>query len=138
MQIIVDGYNVINSWEFFKKKSNLDLEEKRNKLIDILLEFQSLSETKIVIVFDGRSVSRKREYFLGLEIVYSSKKETADTVIEKMVKERDKSTKVWIVTSDRNLRLHTFGNGALSMYTKELEEKVNTIFKENNLNLLDR
>lgn len=134
MQIIVDGYNVIHSWEFFKKKNNLDLEEKRNKLINILLEFQSLSEVKIVIVFDGKLALRKREYFLGLEVVYSSKKETADTVIERMVREKSESNSIWVVTSDRNLRLHTFGNGALNISAKELEEKVYLTFRENNLN----
>lgn len=134
MQIIVDGYNVIYSWEFFKKKNNLDLEEKRNKLIDILLEFQSLSEAKIVIVFDGKLALRKREYFLGLEVIYSSKKETADTVIERMVKEKGKFNNVWVVTSDRNLRLHTFGNGALNIPAKKLEEKIYLVFRENNLN----
>lgn len=134
MQIIVDGYNVIHSWEFFKKKDDLDLEEKRNKLIDILLEFQSLSEAKIVVVFDGKLASRKKEYFLGLEIIYSSKRETADTVIERMVKERSKFNNVWVVTSDRNLRLHTFGNGALNISTKDLEKKIYLTFRENNLN----
>lgn len=138
MQIIVDGYNIIKSWNLFKKREYfLDLEEKRNKLINILVEFQSLSNAKIIIIFDGKLTSEKREYFLDLEVVYSSKKDAADTVIERMIRERDKSTEVWVVTSDKDLRLRTFNNGALNMHAKELEKKVSSVFRENNLKSLN-
>jgi predicted RNA-binding protein with PIN domain len=136
LNLVVDGYNIINSWKYFQKKI-LDLEEKRNKLIDILLQFQNLSGNKIVLVFDGKSNKLKKENFLGLEIIYTSNKESADTLIEKMVKESENASNIRVITSDRNLKLFTFGMGALNQSPKDFEREINTIFKINKINLLN-
>ena len=49
--IIVDGYNVLNSWEEVKKYKE-DFEFARFKLVDKLCDYASFKGVKIVVVFD--------------------------------------------------------------------------------------
>ena len=37
--LIVDGYNIINSWDEIKELSKTDLEHAREKLIDAIIEY---------------------------------------------------------------------------------------------------
>ena len=49
---IIDGYNVINSWTDLKEISKESLEAAREKLIDYLAEYASMTDEEVVIVFD--------------------------------------------------------------------------------------
>src|SRR5690554_5778758 len=101
--LFVDGYNVINSWERFKELKNINLEEPRNELIDILTEYKHYSGIEIILVFDAHLVkgnSGTKENYKGLEIVYTKENETADQYIEKKLDEIGRTKRVRVATSD--------------------------------------
>lgn len=49
----VDGYNIINSWPELNHIKENSLELAREKLIDEMAEYASLSNEKLVVVFDA-------------------------------------------------------------------------------------
>ena len=51
--LIVDGYNIINSWDELKELSKTDLEHAREKLIDAIIEYAEYTGRKCIIVFDA-------------------------------------------------------------------------------------
>lgn len=54
----IDGYNVINKWGELKELSKVNLADARDKLIEELAEYKSLSGEEIVIVFDAYNLDR--------------------------------------------------------------------------------
>lgn len=57
----IDGYNVINKWSELKELSKVNLADARDKLIEELAEYKSLSGEEIVIVFDAYNLDRIKE-----------------------------------------------------------------------------
>lgn len=101
--VLVDGYNVINSWIELKFLKDDSLEEARHKLVDMLLDYASFKEVNVVIVFDAHLVKgsiEKHENDRGIEIVYTKEGETADCYIERTVVELSKRNTVGVVTLD--------------------------------------
>ncbi len=54
--LIIDGYNIINSWDDIFDLDTLSLEESRIKLLDILSDYQGYSGSRMVVVFDAYKV----------------------------------------------------------------------------------
>src|SRR5699024_9325932 len=95
--LFVDGYNIINSWDDLKELSEIALDTARNQLVDIMAEYQSYTETKVIVVFDAHMVKKnsgKREYVKGVEVVYTKENETADHYIEKTLDDIGRSKTV--------------------------------------------
>jgi len=85
--LIVDGYNIINSWPEFEELREDKMEIARIKLAEMLEEFVPLLWSRIIIVYDAYRVKGKRpscEYFKGLEVIYTGEGETADVFIERL------------------------------------------------------
>lgn len=128
MYMIIDGYNVINSWDEFKKDAKENLEDARQKLIDIMLNFMGYTGMKIILVFDAMYVkgsNEKKTYYDKLEVVYTKEGESADHYIEGIIKYLVKYDKVVVVTSDLVLQQVVLGQGATRMSSRELNEELN-------------
>jgi len=85
---IVDGYNLINNWEYLKNISKEDLDFAREKLLDVLMEYKVYKNGNIIVVFDAHQVEGnigKKFIINGLEVVFTKEGETADEYIEKLV-----------------------------------------------------
>jgi predicted RNA-binding protein with PIN domain len=55
--LIVDGYNVIGNWpELAKLKAEDHFDVARDRLLDILAEYRSHENAKIIVVFDAMYV----------------------------------------------------------------------------------
>lgn len=146
--LIVDGYNIINSWEDLKALGEESMESAREKLIDYLMDFAILWD-KITIVFDAHQVPggvETRETFHSLEVIYTREKETADNVIEKIThnfKGRN-NINILVATSDRVQQEIVFGRGAHRISARELKillESIKIDIREkytDNIFLLDR
>ena len=84
--VFVDGYNVLNSWPNLKEDKNSNFDGARNKLIDIMHNYGSYSDSKIILVFDGYKVNgnleNKENINKNLSIVFTKGGETADSYIE--------------------------------------------------------
>ena len=48
--LLVDGYNIIFTWSKLKKLADVSLEQSRDKLIDILDEYQGIKKMCVIIV----------------------------------------------------------------------------------------
>ncbi len=123
--LLVDGYNVINSWTDFAGLKSLELEHARDKLVDVLASYAAFQGCDVTVVFDayaveGRSTIMERS---GVQVVFTAEGETADSYIERMaygfVRQ---SKKVFVVTGDRMEQLMALGMGAYRLTAKELSE----------------
>ena len=51
--LLVDGYNMIHAWKELKELVEVSLESARQKLLDILSNYQGSQKMQIIVVFDG-------------------------------------------------------------------------------------
>ncbi len=138
--LLVDGYNVIFSWENLKKLSKDNIEGARNALINILCNYQGYKKCEVILVFDAYKVkgnAREIEKINNINIVYTKEAETADMYIEKVSHKLAKNNKVRVVTSDALEQLIILGNGALRVSSREFlyeiqqaEEDIRNIISE--------
>lgn len=142
--IFIDGYNVLNSWPNLKDLKNISFDGARNKLVDILHNYGSYNDCKVILVFDGHKVAgnieNKEEINKNLSIVFTKDGETADAYIEKEVHSIGRRYEVYVVTSDWLEQQTIFQRGAVRMSSLEfynevigLENKIR-IKAENNMN----
>lgn len=125
--LFVDGYNIINSWKIFKETKESQLEEARNKLIEIMMEYQSYSGINTIIVFDAHLVkgnSGTKERYGKLKVVYTKESETADHYIERKLDKMGKVKRVRVATSDWLEQQIILGRGGTRISARELEIEV--------------
>jgi len=122
--LFVDGYNVINSWpNLIRILKDNNIDEAREKLIEILSEYQAYKKIHIVLVFDAYKVKnsiRKKETFNNLEVIYTKERETADTYIERKLDLTGRKHKVTVATSDNTLQQIVLSRGGIRMSSREL------------------
>lgn len=120
--LLVDGYNVIFSWDNLKKLSKDNIEGARNALINILCNYQGYKKCEVILVFDAYKVkgsTREVEKINNIHVVYTKEAETADMYIEKATHTLAKNHKVRVVTSDALEQIIILGNGALRVSSRE-------------------
>lgn len=125
--LLVDGYNVIFSWDELKKLTESSIEGARNTLISILCNYQGYKKCEVILVFDAYKVkgnTREVERVNNINIVYTKEAETADMYIEKVSHELAKNNKVRVVTSDALEQLIILGNGALRVSSQEFQHEI--------------
>ena len=125
--LLVDGYNVIFSWENLKALARDNIDSARGTLVNILCNYRGFKKCELILVFDAYKVKgnhREVEREGNIDIVYTKEAETADTYIEKVSHELAKNHKVRVVTSDRMEQLIILGNGAIYVSSKEFYEEV--------------
>lgn len=126
--IFIDGYNVLNSWPNLKDLKNISFDGARNKLVDILHNYGSYNDCKVILVFDGHKVAgnieNKEEVNKNLSIVFTKDGETADAYIEKEVHSIGRRYEVYVVTSDWLEQQTIFQRGAVRMSSLEFYNEV--------------
>jgi len=121
--LIVDGYNIIGAWDELKRIKEKDLGQARDRLIDILADYQAFTNTQVIVVFDAHYVSgvASKQKAYKIEVIYTKENETADECIEKLVSiYKNVQTQVYVATSDYMEQRITFGRGALRKSAREL------------------
>lgn len=101
--LIVDGYNIINSWPVLKELCSDGIEAARDKLIEIMAGYRAYRGIDVIVVFDGHLVKNNQGSFTrlnGVQVVYTKELETADSYIEKYVAKLAKRRLVRVATSD--------------------------------------
>lgn len=130
---IVDGYNVIFSWEGLKHFSDENLDGARHMLMDILSNYRGYRECELVLVFDGYKVKDnegERFDYHGIHIVYTKENETGDMYIEKLIDEIGKNYAVKVVTSDNLIQVAAVRSGVLRMSSHEFREEIEWVKKQ--------
>ena len=125
--LIIDGYNIINSWQNLNDLKSKNFEHARDKLIDILSDLQGITEAKIIVVFDALNVKggvESHETVGGIEVIFTQQGETADTVIERLVGQLPSGSVIGVATSDWAEQRIVFGRGAYRLSARELYERV--------------
>jgi predicted RNA-binding protein with PIN domain len=126
--LIVDGYNIIGAWPELQKLKDINLEEARDRLIEMLAEYQSFSGVKVLLVFDAYYVPGLGGKYVQskLRIFYTKEKETADELIERLVaKNVGRRKQIYVATSDMTEQHVIFGKGALRVPAGELQVRLN-------------
>ncbi len=121
--LILDGYNVINGWPKVQKISEVNLDEARSALIDLMAEYKSFKGIEIIIVFDAylvKGTKKLKESIKDVEVVYTKERETADSYIERLIKELSERNHVSVVTNDWAEQQIILGSGATRITVREL------------------
>ncbi len=131
--LIVDGYNMLYSWEELKEIAKESLDDARDRLIDIMCSYQGYRGICLILVFDAYKVkeSSGSVYHNGsIYIVYTKHAQTADSYIEKATHELRNKYEVTVATSDGMEQMIILGEGARRMSARELEADMKNIHKE--------
>ena len=131
--LLVDGYNIIFAWEELKELAKIDLKSARDKLMDILCNYQGYKKCVLILVFDAYKVEGGQGAVMkyhNIHVVYTKEAETADQYIEKTVRKIGKHHHVTVATSDALEQVIILGQGAARMSAPGLKEEVELAFAE--------
>ncbi|MBQ7161607.1 MAG: TetM/TetW/TetO/TetS family tetracycline resistance ribosomal protection protein [Clostridia bacterium] len=131
--LLIDGYNVIFSWDDLHAAADENVEAARDALVNILCNYRGFRECEIILVFDAYKVKGgvgSVEKVDNITVVYTKEAETADTYIEKASYDLAKKHRVRVVTSDAQEQLIIFGNGALRVPSGEFLAEVRAVEDE--------
>ncbi len=122
--LIVDAYNMIGNWPHLNKLKQANrLEDARDELLAELSEYKKYRDINMIVVFDAMYVPGNSKSFrkFDMEIVWTSKDQTADSYIEALArKKQDRFTQVIVATSDQAEQWTIFSAGALRIPAREL------------------
>ena len=130
---IVDGYNVIHSWQSLKEAAKMDLEKAREILMDTLSNYVAFTKTELVLVFDaylvkyGEGSETLKE---GYKVIFTKENQTADAYIEKMMSAIGPNYNITVITGDRLVQYSAVHSGILRMTAKEFEEEIISVGNE--------
>ena len=125
--LLVDGYNIIFAWEDLKELAVSNIDGAREKLMDILCNYQGFKKCTLILVFDAYKVKGNPgsvETYHNIHVVYTKEAETADQYIEKTVHEIGRKYRVTVATSDQLEQVIILGQGGRRMSARELLEDV--------------
>ena len=125
--LLVDGYNIIFAWEDLKELAAVNIDGAREKLMDILCNYQGFKKSTLILVFDAYKVKGNPgsvETYHNIHVVYTKEAETADQYIEKTVHEIGRKYRVTVATSDQLDQVIILGQGGQRMSARELLEDV--------------
>ncbi|MCD9026338.1 NYN domain-containing protein [Cohnella silvisoli] len=125
--LLVDGYNMIGAWPELALLKQEKLENARDRLLDMLSDYQSYAGLTVIVVFDAfRVPGAGAEYrHQRLQVVYTRERETADECIERLVGDWISVRRnIYVATSDQVEQHVAFGRGALRVTARELRLEV--------------
>ena len=121
--LIVDGYNMIFAWDALKDLARENLDAARQRLMDILSNYQGYKQCRLVLVFDGYKVKGNPGTtfdYHHIHVVYTKQDETGDMFIEKLLQEIGRNYTVRVATSDGLIQLSALRAGVLRLSADEL------------------
>lgn len=125
--LLVDGYNIIFAWEDLRELSETNMEGARNRLMDILSNYQGFRRCVVILVFDAYRVEGGQgsvSKYHNIDVVFTREAETADQYIEKTAHRLGRSHHVTVATSDALEQVIIYGQGARRMSARELAKEV--------------
>ncbi|WP_058486086.1 NYN domain-containing protein [Defluviitalea phaphyphila] len=125
--LLVDGYNIIHAWENLKELAEENLEQARDKLLEIMSNYQGFKKIKVIVVFDAHKVKGnigKTYKYNQLDVVFTKEAETADNYIERTTHEIGQTYRIRVATSDGLEQIIILGKGATRISARELLDEV--------------
>ncbi len=131
--LLVDGYNIIFSWDELNEMAKTNIAAARQKLMDVLCNYQGFKKCTLILVFDAYKVEGFQgevQKYHNIHVVYTKEAETADQYIEKTVHQIAQKYKVTVATSDATEQVIIWGAGAMRMSAQGLLQEVTETNKE--------
>ena len=124
---LVDGYNIIFSWEELNELAKENIHAACDKLMDILSNYQGYRKCTLILVFDAYKVEGHAEEVIpyhNIYVVYTKEAETADQYIEKTVHRIGRQYQVTVATSDGLEQVIIMGQGAHRISARGLKKEI--------------
>lgn len=139
--LLVDGYNIIFAWDDLKELAKVNIDSARDKLMDIMCNYQGYKKNHLILVFDAYKVTGGPGEVLAyhnIHVVYTKEAETADQYIEKTVRKISRDYHVTVATSDALEQIIIMGAGAARLSAAGLLEEVQQMQQEIRKNYLEK
>lgn len=128
--LLVDGYNIIFAWDDLKELAKTDISGARDRLMDILCNYQGYRQCTVILVFDAYKVEGGRgsaQKYHNIYVVYTKEAETADQYIEKTAHAISPRYHVTVATSDALEQMIIWGAGASRLSAAGLWEEIQSV-----------
>ena len=125
--LLVDGYNIIFAWPELDTLAKDNLGAARDKLMDILSNYQGIGKCQIMLVFDAYRVEGRGESvetYHNIHVVYTAEAQTADQYIERFAHANQKKYRITVATSDGLQQIIIRGAGAELLSARDLRDVV--------------
>ena len=113
--------------ERLNELSRVNIDSARDKLLDILSNYQGYKSCPVLVVFDAykrKEHPGAKSKYHNLDVVYTKTDETADAFIERTVHEIGHKYRVTVATNDGLEQLTVMSQGALRMSADNLREEI--------------
>lgn len=131
--LLVDGYNIIFSWDELSELAKVNMDAARYKLMDLLCNYQGYKKCIVILVFDAYKVKgglgEVMDYH-NIHVVYTKEAETADAYIEKVTHEIARQHNVTVATSDALEQLIIMGKGAQRLSASDFKKEIQRVADE--------
>lgn len=131
--LLVDGYNIIFSWDDLKTLSRDNLDAARQLLMDTLCNYQAYRRCEVILVFDAYRVPGQAgivDSYHNIHVVYTKEAETADMFIEKVSYEIGGKRNVRVATSDGLEQIIILGHGAQRISAQAFRDEIDQVNKQ--------
>lgn len=125
--LLVDGYNIIFAWKELKQLAEDNIMSARDKLMDILSDYQGFRKMTLILVFDAYKVEGNPGTIFkyhNIYVVYTKEAETADQYIEKTVHKIGRRHHVTVATSDALEQVIILGQGGHRISAQGLQNEI--------------
>jgi uncharacterized protein len=125
IHIIIDGYNLIRQSPELEALDRRDIQLGRDALLQRLVAYKKIKRHKITVVFDGGGApvfADHHDSFKGIAVKFSRTGETADMLINRMVKQEKE--RALVVTSDREVAAYCMRQGATIIPSPDFDAKL--------------
>ena len=131
--LLVDGYNIIFSWDDLNEIAKDNMDAARQVLMDMLCNYQAYRRCELILVFDAYRVPGRAgmiDSYHNIHVVYTKEAETADMFIEKVSYEISGRRNVRVATSDGIEQIIIFSHGAQRVSARAFREEVDQVNRQ--------
>lgn len=128
--LLVDGYNIVFAWEELNELAKDNIDAARDKLMDIMCNYQAYKGMHLILVFDAYKVKGgigSMQDYHNIHVVYTKEAETADQYIEKLAHQMGRENDVTVATSDGLEQLIIRGEGCKLISAREFYEEIREV-----------
>lgn len=131
--LVVDGYNQIFEWEALRSLAHSNIGSARDRLIDLLSNYQGYTNYKVILVFDAyrnKDTGTRNTRNGNMDIIYTSYDQSADSYIERFVHDHKDDYHLMVATNDGLIQNSVLSHGAVRISSRELETRVLRVNEE--------
>lgn len=131
--LLVDGYNIIFSWDDLNALAKDNMDAARQSLMDTLCNYQAYRHCELILVFDAYRVPGQAgiiDSYHNIHVVYTKEAETADMFIEKVSYEISGRRNVRVATSDGIEQIIILAHGAQRISARAFRDEVEQVNRQ--------